>query len=69
MSSKSEAKAREISKKFDLDVFETITLAVALGEQEKEIFKALNEAIGKQEKLGKDFQKVLYDNLWELYES
>ena len=24
--------------------------------------------LAKQERLGPDFEKVLYDNLWELYE-
>jgi hypothetical protein len=29
---------------------------------------ALREMLSKQERLGADFEKVLYDNLWSLYE-
>ena len=29
----------------------------------------LSKLLSKQEPLGKDFEKVLYDNLWDLYKS
>ncbi len=29
--------------------------------------KALCEMLSKQERLGADFEKVLFDNLWDLY--
>lgn len=34
----------------------------------EDVLKILNDLYTKQEPLGKEFEKVLDDNLWELYE-
>lgn len=34
----------------------------------EDVLKFLNDLYDKQEPLGEEFEKVLYDNLWELYE-
>lgn len=38
-------------------------------ESDKILEGFLSELLSKQEPLGEEFSKVLYDNLWNLYES
>ncbi len=40
----------------DLDFYNTVT----------QFYKSF---VSKQERLGKEYEKILYDNLWDLYES
>ena len=38
-------------------------------ESDKILEDFLSELLSKQESLGEEFSKVLYDNLWNIYES
>jgi len=47
---------------------EVLSLRNVKGMTKKQIDETIANFIKKQEPLGEEFEKVLHDNLWELYE-